>query len=1130
MKRIVYVTIFSLILAFPTYSHALTSIYHLHKERSDIRGILQLSEAGPDARIKYFRSIELKNQQVGEYLIKEFHTQVGVPNFSGVIPAGSSIVFSLWMKKTADFGVIHPLTKLYLNNASGTLLCTASGPSPLTTILFNHTFRCATVTDIAVTSQDRFYLWVGVNMTAGPGANRVKAELDIEGTLNGNYDSRIIVAQPIIADISPKSGNAATVVTITGFSFGNTQGASTVTFSETQADVSSWSNTNIVATVPNLINFINNFSEVIVTVAGEPSNSVPFSNANPVSNLPAGYITTVAGNGNPYGLGSPSGVAVDNSWGFFIALGGQHRITKGTQLSYGADTAAGTGVEGYSGDGSFATNAQLHNPEAVAADSFGNLYIADWFNNRVRKVSPDGMITTVAGTGVAGYSGDGGPAINAQISYPDGIAVDAMGNFYITGDSLVRKVDTNGIITTVAGTGVAGFSGDGGPAINAQLRATQGLAIDGSGNIFINDVYHRVRKVSPDGVISTVAGTGVEGYSGDGGPATSAQLNYPSGVAVDSQGNLYISDTSNHRIRKVSIGGIITTVAGNGIAGYSGDGGPAINAQLCYPYGVAIDIFGNLFIADSYNYRVRKVTPKNPPIINDISPTSGSVGTSVTISGSNFGATQGSSAITFNGILATPTVWSDTSIVTTVPSGATTGLLVVIVGGESSNSITFTVSPKIVSLSPASGPVGTSVTISGSNFGSTQGSSTITFNGILAAPTSWSDTNIVTQVPNGASTGPVVVTVNGMSSNEIIFTVNIPLPPEITSLSPSAGPVNSTITISGVNFGASKGASTVTLNGITLATTSWSDTGITALLPIDAATGPVVVTVNSQSSNSKTYTVITDTLTITYPINSSIINRPDTVVIGRLPSTGNDVGVTVNGQIAMVNGQDFAINGINLSIGENVITATMKDANGNTSTNVTMYSETQGSYVKLSSTIESSLAPMTTQLSLETSLTSPVTETSLTIDGPVPQSITAVTFPYSVTLYIPGIYLTTVTVTTSDGNIYLDKYALNAMDRVNMDALLNGKWTSVINALSSKDLNTALTYMLPTSRPSYQAMFNAVIDQLPSIMATQTEFNLISVTNDAAKYELVTIENGETYSYEVIFGKDENGLWMIEGF
>jgi hypothetical protein len=246
-------------------------------------------------------------------------------------------------------------------------------------------------------------------------------------------------------------------------------------------------------------------------------------------------------------------------------------------------------------------------------DAAGNLYIADSGNNRIRKVTPGGVISTVAGNGAGGCSGDGGPATSAQL-VPWGIAVDAVRNLYIAdygaGHNRVRKVTPGGVISTVAGNGTYGSSGDGGPATSAQLQSPSGVAVDAAGNLYFAE-YHgcRIRKVTPGGVISTVAGNGAGGFSGDGGPATSARLDRPSGVAVDAAGNLYFADTNNHRIRKVTPGGVISTVAGNGAAGFSGDGGPATSAQLYDPRGVAMDAAGNLYIADYGNDRIRKITP-----------------------------------------------------------------------------------------------------------------------------------------------------------------------------------------------------------------------------------------------------------------------------------------------------------------------------------------------------------------------------------------------------------------------------------------------------------------------------------------------------------------------------------------
>jgi len=275
-------------------------------------------------------------------------------------------------------------------------------------------------------------------------------------------------------------------------------------------------------------------------------------------------------------------------------------------------TVAGNGISGYSGDGGAATSASLSQPFGLAVDGSGNLYFADEYNNVIRKVSPSGTISTVAGNGVAGYSGDGGAATSANLNDPIGVAVDGSGNLFIgePGNNVIRKVSPSGTISTVAGNGSGGYSGDGGAATSAILNGPCGIAIDGSGNIYFADENNNViRKVSPSGTISTVAGNGSMGYSGDGGAATLASLYAPVGVAVDSSGNLYIGDQVNNIIRKVSPSGTISTVAGNGSSSYSGDGGAATSASLANPVGVAVDGSGNLYIADYFNNRIRKVSP-----------------------------------------------------------------------------------------------------------------------------------------------------------------------------------------------------------------------------------------------------------------------------------------------------------------------------------------------------------------------------------------------------------------------------------------------------------------------------------------------------------------------------------------
>jgi sugar lactone lactonase YvrE len=396
----------------------------------------------------------------------------------------------------------------------------------------------------------------------------------------------------------------------------------------------------------------------------------------------------------------PTGVAVDTAGNLFIADTGNNRVRKITSRGV-ISTAAGNDISGYSGDGGLATYAKLNRPASVVADIAGNVFIADTNNYCIRKVTPDGIVSTVAGNGTYGFSGDGGPAVYAQFSSPAGvavdaagnlfiadsrtarirkvtpdgvintvagggtqypgdsgpataarfvepigIAVDAVGNLYITDYAKVRKVTPSGVISTVAGNGTLGFSGDSGPATLAKISSPKGVAIDLAGNVFIADTSNcRVRKVTPDGVISTVAGGGTQ-YPGDGGLATSAMLDSPYGVAVNTAGTLYIADTDNSRIRKVASDGIISTIAGYGVSGYSGDGGPAAYAQLDHPTGIAVDTRGRLFVADTNNSRVRKIF-KEPSISTNLTLQAGGGATAGT-AGSNDIAQAGYAKVTIN--------------------------------------------------------------------------------------------------------------------------------------------------------------------------------------------------------------------------------------------------------------------------------------------------------------------------------------------------------------------------------------------------------------------------------------------------------------------------------------------------
>lgn len=264
------------------------------------------------------------------------------------------------------------------------------------------------------------------------------------------------------------------------------------------------------------------------------------------------------------------------------------------------------------GDGSPATKVVLTLVDGITAGPQGNLYISHRSKNRIRKVIPDGTITTIAGNGIAGFGGDGGPALKASLNFPAGLAFDPQGNLFIAdrNNHRVRMIDKNGIITTVAGNGVADWAGDDGPAVNASLNFPSDVAVDPVGNLYISDrSNNRIRKVDTQGIITTIAGLGPPGFGGDFGLAEDALLKYPFGIFGDQEGNLYIADRGNNRVRKIDARGIITTVAGDGMHSYGGDYGPATRASLAFPTDVVKDDSGNLYIADRNNNRIRKVDP-----------------------------------------------------------------------------------------------------------------------------------------------------------------------------------------------------------------------------------------------------------------------------------------------------------------------------------------------------------------------------------------------------------------------------------------------------------------------------------------------------------------------------------------
>jgi len=557
----------------------------------------------------------------------------------------------------------------------------------------------------------------------------------------------------------------------------------------------------------------------------------------------AQIITTIAGSGTAGFSGDggqataatldyPFGITLDGAGNIYIADTDNNRIRKLNTMGV-ISTIAGGGSGSTIGDGGQATAAQLNQPLQAIFDPIGNMYIVDFGNQRIRKVNTAGVITTIAGNGIAGFAGDGGQATAARLKHPNEITFDAVGNLYIAdqNNQRIRKVNTLGIISTIAGTGVVGFSGDGGQATAAEFNYPCGVSFDAKGNLYIADYFNnRIRMINTSGIISTIAGIGTAGFSGDGGQATVAEINGPNnGIVFDALGNFYIPDALNNRVRKVNTLGIITTLAGNGTAGFSGDGSSALAAELNYPCAVALDSsLCNLYIADGSNNRIRMVTNAEVSItVNSPTVCAGNTATLTASGAANYTWSPSANLNTNlgNTVIVTNTVSTTYTVMSTFSSCSNTATA----------SVTINPLP-IVSVNSPTVCVGDT--------------GTLTANG--ASTYTWS---------NGANTGSILVNPVSTATYTVVggSAVNCTSQPTVATINVAPNPTvsvsdNNTICIGQNAMLTASGATTYTWNtgdstkNITLNPTITTNYTVTGALGMCSSSATATITVNNPFS------------------------------------------------------------------------------------------------------------------------------------------------------------------------------------------------------------------------------------------------------------------------------------------
>jgi sugar lactone lactonase YvrE len=519
-----------------------------------------------------------------------------VPFFVGV----SFFLFSLWSacKESEDPTPAGPdapaITSFSPTSGTSGTVVTITGSNfssaPANNVVkFNNTL--ATLTAAAATS---------LTVEVPVGATTGKVTVEVDGQVATSSTEFIITQPPTVTltNFSPATGAAGTLVTLTGTNFSATAASNTVKFNGEISPVSAATNTSLTVTVPEDAGTGKITVQVGNQIATSASDFIFIANKNSVVTLAGnGALGFADGDGATARFYQPTGVALDPAGNIYVADSENHRIRKiapGGTVS----TLAGSGTAG-SADGVGAL-AQFNSPRAVAVDATGNIFVADGLNHMIRKIAPDGTVTTFAGSGDFGFAD--GAGTNARFYFPKGIALDASGNIYVADDinSRIRKITPAGTVTTLAGSTPGSTDGIG---TAAQFRSPRGVTVDATGNVYVADAgNHRIRMITPDGTVSTIAGNGVGVTDGE---IAVAKFNTPAGIVLDPAGTIYVADDENERIRKITPAGVVSTLAGGFLPGFTdGVGG---NAQFNSPTALAIDGTGNIYVADRHNHSVRKI-------------------------------------------------------------------------------------------------------------------------------------------------------------------------------------------------------------------------------------------------------------------------------------------------------------------------------------------------------------------------------------------------------------------------------------------------------------------------------------------------------------------------------------------